>query len=83
VIHPPKNKREKNDITEIHCRKCQMPFNFQEDILEVFKKRASIYCPHCGFRIWWYELNKDSNQKIISEHQKVINELRNKSDEEI
>ena len=77
------DKTEKNEMNEIFCRKCQKSFNYPEDILNVFNKRTSIYCPHCGFRLWWYELNKNSNQKIISEHRQVINELRKKSDEEI
>ena len=83
VLSPPKNKSEKNDTNEICCQKCQKSFHFPENIIDVFKKRTSIYCPHCGFRLWWYDLNKDSNQKIISEHREVINELRKTSDEEI
>lgn len=85
-IYPTNNRSEKNDmnkLNEIYCQKCQKSFSSPEDILNVFKKRTSIYCPHCGYRLWWYELNKDSNKIIISEHQQVINELRKKSDEEM
>ena len=83
VTYSTKNKSEKKKMNEIYCQRCQNSFNFPENILNVINKRTSIYCPHCGFRLWWYELNKDINQGIISEHQQVINELRKKTDEEI
>jgi hypothetical protein len=81
-IHSIKEKNGTYDLNEICCPKCQKSFNYSEDILNVFEQRTLIFCPHCGNKIWWYDLTRDSNQRIFLQHQHVINELRKLSDEE-
>jgi len=80
--HSIKQKNEIYDLNEISCPKCQKSFNFSGDIINVFEKRTLIFCPHCGNKLWWYDLDNDSNQMIILHHQQIINELRKLSEEE-
>lgn len=69
------NVSSKN-LSQYNCPQCSA--SIDDSILSHLSKTVSLYCPHCGTRIFQQDMASKSPQQLVDEHQTIMNSLNQK-----
>ncbi|QEE17808.1 zinc ribbon domain-containing protein [Promethearchaeum syntrophicum] len=73
-----KSSKELTVQEQSYCPKCGNEIELLDSSIE--KENSTIYCPFCGEKIIKYELLDISEAELLIKHQKVMQQLDNKSE---
>ncbi|WP_457919855.1 hypothetical protein [Candidatus Lokiarchaeum ossiferum] len=63
----------RSNFSQYQCPQCDTKID--ESILSHLSHSISLFCPHCGNRIFQHDLVSKTPQQIVTEHQKILTSL--------